>query len=144
VEVIEREKELAKGEVLQLCESLGRSFPIANHVRLLRGLSVEDIVGVQAKARRAFGLETYTQIWIWARILGKGSYYCMFYSYWITCIVLWSKLHEFPFVCAFSGNFRCLPRNRLAGMKVPPSNASDFACIFLSSCMNCMAAMNYR
>jgi len=37
---------------------LGNGFPEVFSCWLLRGLSVEEIVGVQEEARRAFGLET--------------------------------------------------------------------------------------
>jgi len=39
---------------------------------------VEDNVGVQEKAKRAFGLETHQKFKFGARIPGKGSYFCMF------------------------------------------------------------------
>jgi len=57
--VIVREKRIgSEGSVAFVREIQAVVFHKYFSCWLLRGLSVEDIVGVQEKARRAFGLET--------------------------------------------------------------------------------------
>jgi len=72
-------------------------------------------------------------------------YRCVIDEYvsYLLCLV-WTKSYEIPFCLrCFPQNSRFLPKNRLAGMNVPPGDTSELT-QFLGSAMNHLATMNYR